>query len=82
MTLMIKDSFSSSSLVGLAQVFGITDSGALMPGDPVKIAKSSIRRMIVIANDDNDDIVALVSDDGNVYISEVQNTTSESHGSF
>ena len=63
-------------------MFDITDSGALMPGDPVKIAETVINRMIAIANDDNDNIVAMVSDDGNVFISEVQNTTSESHGSF
>ena len=60
-------------------MFDITDSGALMPGDPVEIAESDIRRMIAIANDSNDDTVAMASWNYRVYVARVDGTNSESH---
>ena len=60
-------------------MFDITDSGALMPGDPVKIAQGRIIRMIAITNYGNDDTVAMASNDGCLYVARVDGTNSESH---
>ena len=61
-------------------MFDITADGALMPGDPIKIAENDIKRMIAIANDDNDPaVVAMASWDARVYVARVDGTNSESH---